>query len=60
MPRKKVIKGGKPQRHLSVRAVRRAEPDVRRLGRALIQYALEQAAAEAAAEQEARTRKDAS
>jgi hypothetical protein len=40
------------QRRLSVRAVRRSNPDPKRLSRALITYALEQAATEAAAESE--------
>jgi hypothetical protein len=38
------------QRNISVRAVRRDPPDLRKLSRALIQLAMEQAAAEAAAE----------
>jgi hypothetical protein len=38
------------ERHISVRAVRRNPPDVRKLSRALIELAMEQAAAEAAAE----------
>jgi hypothetical protein len=41
------------RRRLSVRAVRRDPPDLRKLGRALIRLAMEQAAAEAAAEAEA-------
>ena len=36
-------------RHISVRTVRRSTPDLHKLGRALIQIAMEQAAAEAAA-----------
>lgn len=40
------------QRNISVRAVRRDPPDLRRLGRAVLQLAIEQAAAEAAAEAE--------
>jgi hypothetical protein len=40
------------QRRLSVRAVRRADPDHKRLSRALVNYAIEQAAAEAAARRE--------
>ena len=50
----------KPQRvrHVSVRSVRRSEPDVRRLGNALIHYALQEAAAEAAAEAEAKRRQE--
>ena len=40
------------ERHISVRTVRRAEPDLRKLSRALLQYAAEQAAAEAAAQAE--------
>lgn len=47
-------RGSRWQRHISVRAVRRDQPDVRKLSRALIQLALEQAAAEAAAEAQAK------
>lgn len=43
-------KGGSRQRHISVRAVRRNPPDLQKLSRALIQLAMEEAAAEAAAE----------
>ena len=43
-------KRGYHQRRISVRAVRRNPPDLRKLSRALIQLAIEQAAAEAAAE----------
>ncbi len=50
-------KGGH-QRHISVRAVRREQPDLRKLSRALIALAIKQAAAEAAAEQEARHNKE--
>lgn len=53
MTTKKNSKGNRKERHVSVRSVRRSEPDVRRLGRALIHYALQQAADEAAAEAEA-------
>lgn len=38
---------GGQQRHISVRAVRRDPPDLRKLGRALIQLAVAQAEAEA-------------
>lgn len=38
------------ERHLSVRSVRRASPDLGKYSRALIALALEEAAAEAAAE----------
>jgi hypothetical protein len=49
--------GGKRNRHISVRAVRRAQPDLHKLSRALIELAMEQAAAEAAAKAQAeRTR----
>ncbi len=41
---------GKANRRISVRAVRRERPDLSKLSRALIQLALEQAAAEAAAQ----------
>lgn len=51
--RKKQTKGGGRQRHISVRAVRREQPDLRKLSRALIALALEQAAAEAAAQAQA-------
>lgn len=48
-------KGGRKsnRHHISVRAVRREQPDLRKLSRALIALAIEQAAAEAAAQQEA-------
>jgi hypothetical protein len=46
-------RGGR-DRHISVRAVRRDPPDLRRLSRALIQLAITQAAAEAAAEAQAK------
>ena len=52
MTARKPRKSRSQNRRLSVRAVRRSDPDVRRLGRALIYYAHEQAAAEAAAEAE--------
>lgn len=42
------------QRRISVRGVRRTPADVRKLGRALIQLALDEAAAEAAAQEQAR------
>ena len=42
------------QRHVSVRGVRRKPADVRKLGRALIQLAMEEAAAEAAAQAQRR------
>ena len=42
------------QRRLAVRAVRRSDPDAKRMSRALIAVALEQAAAEAAAEKQRR------
>lgn len=51
-------KGGGRQRHISVRAVRRSPPDLRKLSRALIALAMAQAAAEAAAEAEAKQRPD--
>lgn len=44
----------KHRRQVSVRAVRRLQPDAERLSRALLNFALQQAAAEAAAEAEAR------
>jgi len=48
--------GGRRERRISVRAVRRSSPDLHKLGRALIQIALEQAAAEAAAAQDQQDR----
>jgi len=47
---RKVVRSRDRQRRISVRAVRREQPDVRKLSRALLQYAVEQAAAEAAAQ----------
>ena len=44
--------GGRRERHISVRTVRRSTPDLHKLGRALIQIAMEQAAAEAAAQEQ--------
>lgn len=44
------------ERHIRVRAVRREEPDLRKLSRALIDLALAQAQAEAAAEAEHQAR----
>jgi hypothetical protein len=41
------------QRRLSVRAIRRESPDLRRLGRAIVSLALLEAEAEAAAQREA-------
>lgn len=41
------------ERHISVRAVRRAEPDLRRIGRALLAFSLAQA--EVAAQTEKNT-----
>lgn len=54
--RKKSAKGGGRQRRISVRAVRREQPDLRKLSRALIALAMEQAAAEAAAQAQANER----
>ena len=52
MPKRKkpIRKTNARQRHISVRAVRRDPPDLRRLGRAVIALALAQAQAEADAE----------
>ena len=50
-------KPGKPsgrRRQISVRAVRRTHPDTERLSRALMNFALQRAANEAAAEAEAK------
>jgi hypothetical protein len=41
------------QRRISVRAIRRESPDLRRLGRAIVSLALLEAEAEAAAQREA-------
>ncbi len=43
-------KGSGRERHISVRGVRRKQPDLRRMSRALVQLALAEAAAEAATE----------
>lgn len=51
-PRRSNARGGR-ERHVSVRAVRRNPPDLRKLGRALMELAMSQAAAEAAAQQQA-------
>lgn len=50
--RRSSARGGR-QRHVSVRAVRRNPPDLRKLGRALMELAMSQAAVEAAAQQQA-------
>jgi hypothetical protein len=50
--RRNTSKGGGADRHISVRAVRRNPPDLRKLSRALIQLAIAQAAAEAEAQAE--------
>jgi hypothetical protein len=46
--------GGDRDKRISVRAVRRTSPDLRKLSRAVIQLAMAQAAAEAAAQHESR------
>lgn len=54
-------KKGKPigrRRQLSVRAVRRTHPDTERLSRTLLDFALQQAAAEAAAQADAKRRRE--
>jgi hypothetical protein len=43
-------KGSGRERHIKVRGVRRRNPDLRRMSRALVQLALDEAAAEAAAD----------
>ena len=43
-------RGHRPERHISVRGVRRAEPDLRKLAQALIALAQAQAEADALAE----------
>jgi hypothetical protein len=50
-------KGAARERHISVRAVRRDPPDLRKLSRALITLAMAQAAAEAQAEAEETARR---
>jgi hypothetical protein len=40
-------KGNRPERHITVRAIRRDQPDVRKLSRAIIALAMAQAEAEA-------------
>ncbi len=47
-PRYKQVRGGR-QRNISVRAVRREPPDLRKLARALIQLSIAQAEADAEA-----------
>ncbi len=44
------------ERRISVRAVRRAEPDLRRIGRALLSFTLAQAEAAAQTEKTTKTR----
>lgn len=51
--RKRPQDKGERGRRISVRAVRREQPDLNKLSRALIRLAIEQAAAEAAAQAEA-------
>lgn len=48
-----IRKGGGRQRHISVRAVRRDPPDLRKLSRALIALAMAQAEAEQKAQAQA-------
>ena len=50
-PKAKAARKGR-ERHISVRAVRRDPPDLRKLSRALITLAMAEAAAEAAAQAE--------
>lgn len=52
--RNRNTRGSRGQRRISVRGVRREQPDLRKLSRALIALAMEQAAAEAAAELQAK------
>lgn len=47
---KDATKGSGRDRHVSVRGVRRRQPDLPRMSRALVRLALEEAAAEATAE----------
>jgi hypothetical protein len=46
------------QRRISVRAVRRESPDLRRLGRAIVSLALLEAEAEAAAQRQAEAERE--
>ncbi len=50
---RKIRKGASRPRHISVRAVRRDPPDLRKLSRALIALAMAQAAAEQEAQAQA-------
>ncbi len=45
-------RGGQPERRISIRAVRRDQPDLKKLSQALIALAMAQAEAEAQAEHE--------
>jgi hypothetical protein len=56
--RKDSNRGGGRVRHISVRAVRRNPPDLKKLSRALIQLAMAQAEAEAKAQQEGKSIED--
>lgn len=49
---------GRPERRLTVRAVQRAQPDLSKLARALIELAQAQVEAEAQAEHETPKRKE--
>ncbi len=51
--RKYAGKGGRRERHISVRAVRRDPPDLRKLSRAIVAIAIAQAEAEAQAQVDA-------
>jgi len=55
---KRVRRGASRERHISVRAVRRDPPDLRKLSRALIALAMAQAEADAQAEAEIRAASD--
>ncbi|MEV8375174.1 hypothetical protein AB0P21_20745 [Kribbella sp. NPDC056861] len=52
---KRSSKARRPERRISVRAVRREKPDMQKLGRALAELALAQAEAEAEADASAKT-----
>jgi hypothetical protein len=53
-------KGGRRERHITVRAIRRDPPDLRKLSRAIIALAMAQAEAEAAKDRQTEVSADAS
>ena len=52
-PKRRSRRTHKPERRISVRGVRRSQPDVRKLARALIALAMAQAEADAQAQDQA-------